>query len=286
MTETAQKNGHTTPVNPVEHSPVVELDPNDVLPAPGQLPPPLERITSSGQLKSVRDIGQITDAIVYSSPDLPLDKYYCADGNGLALCMRVLGRKLRCRVLDHAPTKAELRQIRTATHFARKDKAAAQEQLETDLDEEMAESGASLTEAAATLGISPGYASKIRSDSKLIPELHHLRENKDLCRDSRRIIASMKTPELQKKLAEKALALIAQKGKAKRDTVQALAEELRDGRKPKDRPLKLRGEGIELTAKRPAVDSLRAFVEKVSSALKRMKTGEEIENIAFYFRSA
>src|ERR1700722_19563280 len=151
---TERPNGHPGPLL-APHSPTsnaavpvaVELDPHDILPAPGQLPVTLERITSSGQLQSVEDIGQITDAIVFTSPDLPPGKYYAADGNGLVLCARVLGDKVRCRVLDHAPSKAELRRIRTATHFARKDKVAALAQLEADIEEEMAEGGA--TQGAA-----------------------------------------------------------------------------------------------------------------------------------------
>ena len=263
------------PVNPAERSPVMDLDPNDVLPAPGQLAVTLERITSSGQLQSVTDIGQITDAIVFTSPGLPPGKYYCGDGNGLALCMRVLGRKLRCRVLDHAPTKAELRRIRTATHYARKDKAAAQDQLEADIEEEMTETSTTLTEAAVAIGISAGYASKIRSDNKLIPELHHVRENKEICRDARRIIATMPTPELQKSLAEKALAVLAAGGKVKRDLMESMAAELKakagTGKKVKRKPMKIAMSGLAITITGDVVESLRAFVERASAALRRLE---------------
>ena len=253
--------------------PPVDLDANDILHAPGQIPPTLDMIQASGLLESITEQGQLAEAIVYTSPDLPPGQFYCADGNGRVLCLRVLGRKVKVRVLDHAPTKAELRRLRTATNLIRKDKAAAQDQLEADLDEEMAETGANQGEAALAMGISAGYASKLRSDSKLCPELHHLRDNKNICRDARRIIATMPTHELQMKLAEKVLA-VAAKTKVKRDNVEAwaapLKAELRGGKR-KEKAIRIGHGGFVATIKGNVLETWKVFRAKMDEAVKALE---------------
>ncbi len=72
---------------------------------------------------------------------------------------------------------------------------------------------------------------------KLCPELQDLLTNKNFCWDAIRIIATMPTVELQKKLADEAKATVGVGHRIKRDTLERRAAELRaaldGGKKPK-----------------------------------------------------
>jgi hypothetical protein len=68
--------------------------------------------------------------------------------------------------------------------------------------------------------------------------------------------------------------------------VEAEVGKLLGSRKPKDKPLTLRQEGIALMVKKPTADGIRAFLEKLASALKRLKTPDDIGDLPFYFKTA
>lgn len=253
--------------------PSVDLDPKDVLPAPGNALVTLEGITASGLLASISERGQLVEGIVYTAPELPPGKFYNADGNGRALCALVLGRKFKARLLDHAPTKAELRRIRVATSLIRKDKSAAQAQLAADLLEEMEETGHTQEQAAADLGISAPHACKVLAPLKrLCPDLQHLRDSKAICWDGLRIIATMPTEELQKKLADRAQATIASGGKVKRDLMERWAKEMKGGNLPrKPKPIRVRHSGIAATIQGNVVQEWKAFRAAMDEAIKKLE---------------
>ncbi len=53
-----------------------------------------------------------------------------------------------------------------------------------------------------------------------------------------------------------------------------------NGRKAKGQPLKLRGDGVQVTVSDPAIEGLQAFAERLVAALKRLaKDGDAIESL-------
>lgn len=283
---------HSTPAAPAVEKvcamfPTVELDPHDVIPAPGNAPVTLATITESGLLSSVEHEGQLVEGVVYPHPDLPAGKYYAADGNGRVLCNLVLGRKFRARVLDHAPTKAELRRIRVATTLIRKNGHAAQAQLAADLVDEMKETGHNLQQAASDLGMTASHASRLLAPvKKLCPALHHLLANKAICWDGKRIIATLPTEDLQKRLAEKVEIALAENGTVKRDVIDRWAKEIR-GCKLRKKTLTLKLDGVKVTITDPSVERAAAFGERYMAAVKKLiKDGDGIEYLSSRLKMA
>ena len=229
------------------------MEPKKLHCPPGQIPPTLEMIQQSGLLQSLTDQDQQVDVIAYTSPELQPDEAYTADGNCRVLGLQALGKQVWVRLLDHCPKNGELRRIRTATNFTGKDKNAAQAQLAADLWDEIQETGHTQAQAAADLGISAGYASKVLAPvKKLCPDLQDLPKRKDFCWDVVRIIATMPSVELQKKLAAEAIATHEAGHKVKRDTLERreaeLKAEMNGGKKPKkQKPLKGTHKGVGLS---------------------------------------
>jgi hypothetical protein len=161
------------------------------------------------------------------------------------------------------------------------------DEVAADLQRYMQATSATQHVAAEFFGLSPGYVSKLLAPSKrLLPELKHLADNPAVPRDVLRIVAGMGTLELQKKLAERVLADVAREGKANRDAIQLAADEMKSGKKSKDRPLFLKGEGgIDFKAKKPTPESIRAFIDKLAVALKRL-AGGDINDLPFHFRTS
>jgi ParB-like chromosome segregation protein Spo0J len=60
---------------------------------------------------------------------------------------------------------------------------------------------------------------------------------------------------------------------------------LSGGKKPKDRPLIIKYEGFELKAKKPTPESIRAFLDKLATALKRLKGPDDIHDLPFHFKT-
>ncbi|OWK42374.1 ParB/RepB/Spo0J family partition protein [Fimbriiglobus ruber] len=53
-----------------------------------------------------------------------------------------------------------------------------------------------------------------------------------------------------------------------------------------EKPLGLEHEGIALSAKKPTLEALRAFAEKFNSAVKKMKTAEDVADLPYLFKNA
>ena len=248
---------------------VSAFDAIDVLPVSGNRPVTPDSVADL--LPSIENIGQQVPGIVFAHPELP-GKYCCADGNRRALCQRMLGRKFMAILLDHAPTNRELRRIRISTNAIRKGMTA--DQIAADLEEHVAETGDTQEAAAEYFSLSPGYVSKLLAPSKrLCPDLHHLRDNPAISRDALRIIATMPTHELQKQLAERALATISAGGTVKRDLLERLAAQMKGGPRQakKPRPLKLKYGGVRMAAEDGTLAAIRAFQVKLAEALKRLE---------------
>src|SRR5262245_27024860 len=93
-----------TPASPdPDHDRVLEFDPADCLPAPGNRPVTPESVTDL--LPSMEKTGQVVAGFIYADPELPR-KWRVADGNRRVMCCRILGIKFRAILLDHAPTAA------------------------------------------------------------------------------------------------------------------------------------------------------------------------------------
>jgi ParB-like chromosome segregation protein Spo0J len=76
-------------------------------------------------------------------------------------------------------------------------------------------------------------------------------------------------------------------GKLCVEGVEARVSELLGNKKPKqDKPLKLTKDGIELKAHNPTAESLRAFLDKITAALKRLKPGDDLGDLTFHFKSS
>jgi ParB/RepB/Spo0J family partition protein len=246
---------------------VHEIHTDDLMFGPGNPPITLESL--SDILPSLEKNGQQTPGILYSNPNSP-PRYIVAAGNRRAMGCRILGRKFKAFILTGPIDMAELIKIRLTENVIRR--TMSQDQIAADINEYMNLKGVSQAEAAEAFGLSPGYVSKLLSVSKrLSPELNHLRDNPDICRDNLRIIASMSTPDLQKKLADE---VIARGGKVKRDVLEILATKLRcsvTGNKPSVHKLSQGGVSVAL----PGDWGWEHIIEWFSTQLKRARTAAE-----------
>lgn len=205
---------------------LVELDPNDVLPAPGNREVTAESVTDL--VESVRKVGQLYPGVVYPDPELA-GKYRAGDGNRRLLACRILGKKFKALVSDQPLSKAEVRRIRVTSEIR---KSLTSDEIADDIEAHIAETGCTQAAAAAFFGKSAGGVSKLLlPNKKLDPSL--VEETKGYCRDVRRIIASLPTPEKQRELAAKLKAIVDEGGTIKRDLVEVWAVQIRGGEKPK-----------------------------------------------------
>jgi ParB/RepB/Spo0J family partition protein len=251
---------------------LTELDPNDVMPAPGQRLVSPDSVTDL--LASISKNGQLVPGICYKHPDLA-GKYCCADGNRRLMAVRIQGGNFKTFVADRPLTKAEVRRIRLTSDIK---KALTPDQIATDVEEHIAETGDSQEATAEFFGLSPGYVSKLLAPIKrLDPALRHLQQNRAFCRDVLRIIASMPTPEMQHKLAAKVKAIVDEGGHPKRDLIVALGDEIKGKTPEKKRkaPIKIKVNGASLVIPGDwAWDHLKALGDSIKSAAAR---GEKME---------
>jgi ParB family chromosome partitioning protein len=76
------------------------------------------------------------------------------------------------------------------------------------------------------------------------------------------------------------------KGLLTRDSAEEeVAHILSGGKKPKDKPLLIKYEGFELKANKPTPESIRAFLDKLAAALKRLKGADDIHDLPFHFKT-
>lgn len=206
-------------------SSVLELHTDDLLPGPGNRPATPDSLADL--LPSMEQHGQQQPGIVTpAGPEHP-GKDFVLAGNRRVMCCRILGFKFKAIRVPGPITPLALIRIRLTENVIRR--AMTPDEVVADLLAYIREAGCTQAEAAAALGLKPSYVSKLLAPSKrLIPDLHHLHQNTDLCRDALRIISAMPTPALQKELAEKVLA----RGRVKRDVIEAMAAELK-GRLPR-----------------------------------------------------
>jgi ParB family chromosome partitioning protein len=217
-------NGHAD-----EPGRVLEFDPPDIETPPGNRPATPD--TVGDLLESMRAVGQRVPGIVYPHPEKPR-KWLCGAGNRRLLCCRILGIPFKAIVVPEPPSEVELIRLRLTENVIRKGMTA--EEIARDIERYMEVANATQEQAAEFFGFSKGYVSKLLAPSKrLVPDLHHLRDNPDICRDAIRIIASMPTPELQRQLAERVLATINSGGVVKRDMVERLAAQMKGSKRPK-----------------------------------------------------
>jgi predicted XRE-type DNA-binding protein len=203
------------------------------------------------------------------------------------MALRILALPFLTIILDHEPSKKELRRIRLSLNNAHKHMTP--DQVADEISEHIQEENCSQEDAAEYFGISCGYVSKLLAPSKrLIAELRPLVGKPGISRDVLRVIAGMPTPEQQKQLAEQVLADVAREGRAKRDAVIRYADKLKGDKKPrKGTPLTLKADGIELKITKPLQEGIRAFLERVAGAMKKLKGDEDLHTaLPFYFRSA
>ncbi|OWK39468.1 hypothetical protein FRUB_06031 [Fimbriiglobus ruber] len=213
----------------------MNFDPDN---SPGRIDDVKDLVDSVGALK------QQIPGIVYPHPGMP-GKYIAADGNRRLMACRILGIPFQAIVLDHQPSKKELRRIRVAANNAHKHMSP--DQIADEIREHIAETGDTQEQAAEFFGISPSYVSKILAPSKwLLPELSTLADNPKISKAVIRIVATMPTPEKQKQLAEHVLAHIKQHGKAKRDNIQRIANEIKGKKAKKSRPATATKDGASL----------------------------------------
>jgi ParB-like chromosome segregation protein Spo0J len=248
---------------------VVDLHTDDVGPAPGNRPVTIEDVKDLLPSMGNPAIGQQLAGIVYLNPD-GIPKNLCADGNRRLFVCRVLGLKFKAIVLDKAPSNTELRRIRLTTNFIRKGMTA--EQIAADIAAHIEETGDTQEATADYFGISAGYVSKLLDRKNLLPELEHLRGNAGICSDVVRIIAGMRTAEMQRQLAAKVLTLVATNGKAKRDIVEEYAKRMKGGNgRKKDKAMKISYGGVAAVVKGNVIEALKAFGAKLAEAIKRIE---------------
>lgn len=268
---------------PPVHDPqrVYDLPTDRVLFAPGNRIITPESV--SDLVESYRAISQQIPGIVYCHPER-LGIYYAADGNRRLMASRIIGVPFRAIILDHEPTQKELRRIRLTANNIRK--AMTADQIADELRDHIAETGDTQESAAEFFGISPGYVSKLLAPFKrLLSELQDLVANPHVKRDVLRIIATMPSEDLQRKVAERVRQDIATTGKAKRDAIQRYADELKGKKPTKEKPLVLKHEGVEVTFRKPNKVGIRAFVEKLVTALKKVRDGDDVGSLKTHFQT-
>ena len=168
---------------------VVDLLPTDLIHTPPDNEIDMEAVEDLR--RSIAEHGQFVEIIVYPHPDRP-GHYLCADGNHRLAAKRLLGETIRARILEKAPTEAEL----------------------------------------------------ITISAYLVASLPH---------------------EVQRAILPQVL------GK-KREAVQRIVQGASGTTKPKgDKPLKLVCGDVAATVKGDKVAALRAFVAKVTEALKKLE---------------
>ena len=234
-------------------------------------------------LPSMRQVGQQIPGIVFPHPEIA-GKYIVAAGNRRQLACRILGLKFKAVIFPRAPSDVDLIRIRLTENVIRQSMSA--DEIANDILIYMQSTGSTQHMAAEFFGLSPGYVSKLHAPlKKLLPELKLLADNPAVPRDVLRIVATMATPELQKKLAERVLADVAREGRANRDAIQMAADEMKSGKKTTQRPLVIKQDGLVLTAKKPSAEAMRALIEKLSAAIKRVKGGDDLADLPFHFRA-
>ena len=212
---------------------------------------------------SIAEHGQIVEIIVYPDPSRP-GHYLCADGNHRLAAKRLLGETIRARILDKAPDEAELITIRVTTSTVGKtvDKAV----LGADVFRWMEITNADQLQAAAHFGYqSQSAISKLlRPYKNGIDELLAALKERRLAPASAYLVASL-PPEVQRTILPQVL------GK-KRDAVRRIVQSASGTTKPKGgKALKLAYGSVTATVNGDKVASLRAFVAKVTEALKKLE---------------
>lgn len=210
---------------------IVEVNPMEVLPAPGNRPVTPESVTD---LMESMEAGQVVPAILYRDAEGNLRG---ADGNRRAMVCCIKKMMLKAIILGHEPTWKELSRLRVAANSIHK--RMNPDQLGTEIEEYLEKTGESQEEAAAWYGYGAPRICKLLADKRLAPDLEHLRQNPGLSRDARRVIATMPTHELQRQLAERALKRLAEGRPVKRDTLEAWKREMLQamngsGKKPRE----------------------------------------------------
>lgn len=211
-----------------------------LLPAPGNRVPTIELVKHL--LPSILKDGQKVPGFVYRDPEL-VGMYRVPEGNLRAFCLRIKGNeKFKAIELEKAPTRGELRRLR-AIYEIRENRTI--EEICQDVEEEMRETGCTQGEAAEALGLSASWLSRLKAQLKrLLPELHELRGKPGFTPSVMTIIATMPSEELQRKLADKLLAIVAHGGVVKKELTEKLAAALkgpktaRNGKTVKGKTLK------------------------------------------------
>lgn len=198
---------------------VVEVNPMEVLPADGQR---LVTPESVADLLESLKTGQLIPAILFRDAEGNLR---AADGNRRALACCINKQNLKAIILDHEPTKVELRRIRVAVN--NKHKPLSRDELAAEIYGHIQDTSDSQAEAGAYFDLEPPQVSKILAPFKsLLEEFHHLRGHPLISWDALRVLATTKPDEIQRRLGQKVQAAIDAGKRVKRDTLEHWKREM------------------------------------------------------------
>ena len=175
-------------------------------------------------------------------------RFLVLDGVGRLLANRINGTPLWAVCVDRMLTKAELRLMRFSTRNIREH--LKPEEVTQLLVEHREETGCTQAELADLFGISESYVCKrLRAWANLCGELQYLYARPEFKPDTVRVIASCKTPEVQKALVERLLPVAERQGRVRRSLALAYKAELEGGKtERKAKRLKLPVGGAVLDA--------------------------------------
>lgn len=132
-----------------------------------------------------------------------------------------------------------------------------------------------LASACKALGIKPSRGTKIMAISiRLCPSVRAMVDAGKLKPRAAYAISKLSDSEQQIQVATKAVEL-----PMAVETVEEIVDGMLSGKKPKKgKPMKLRGNGVEMLLKNPTIEGVIAFAEGVLSAAKKLlKDGDGIE---------
>jgi ParB-like nuclease domain len=212
---------------------------------------------------SIAEHGQLQEIIVFPNVEHSGD-FVCADGNHRLAAKRLLGETIRARILDKAPTEAELITIRVTTATIGKTVQSAA--VAADILRWMEITGADQTQATVHFGYkSESSISKLlRPYKNGVEELLAALKERRIAATSAYLVAAL-PPDVQRALLPQFL------GK-RREAIRRIVQEAKGG-KPKatTKALKLVCGGVTATVKGDPVAALRAFIAKATEALKKLE---------------
>jgi ParB/RepB/Spo0J family partition protein len=253
-----------TPVNS-EAARVLELLTDDVLTPAGNRPITLETVPEL--LASIQAEGQLVPALVCPHQELP-GKWLCLGGNRRLFCCRVLGLKLKAVTVEGPVTEERQVKLRLTENVIRRNMSLLE--IAEDLQRYMQLTGiASQADVAAALNMGvPEVSRALRLPKLLDPELHDYVRDFKVGRTVAELIALLpaeRQGDVMRRVLEGDLRGM------KRDAIAREIDRLRGKKAKTQKSLKLACGGVVATVKGDSVAALRAFIAKVTEALKKLE---------------